>query len=317
MEIITSGCLKYPTKTGQIMTITIGNMHLEGSALIYIASDRNFFKLNKLEIALKNYDAGLDAVNDMLQGKLDIAVTTEYPLVGKAYKKEKIKSIASIVKADYEFLVARKDRGILDIADLKGKKIGLRRDTIPEFYLGRFLSIHSLNIKDVHIANMNISQSETALLDGEIDAIVDWQPYTDSILKRLGNNAVKWPVQSNQATYGLLVCRDDWIAKNSDAIDRFLKALSEAEKFSAENLSVVKSIVKKAMNFSDAYLDRVWEQNQFSVSIDQSLILAMEDEARWMIRNNLTTEKLIPNFLEYIHENNLEAIKPESVSIIR
>ena len=36
-----------------------------------------------------------------------------------------------------------------------------------------------------------------------------------------------------------------------------------------------------------------------------------------MISNNLTTEKQVPNFLDYIHEDDLKAIKPESVNIIR
>jgi NitT/TauT family transport system substrate-binding protein len=43
----------------------------------------------------------------------------------------------------------------------------------------------------------------------------------------------------------------------------------------------------------------------------------MEDEARWMIKNNLTTEKTVPDFLDYIYVDGLEAVKPEVVSIVR
>jgi NitT/TauT family transport system substrate-binding protein len=43
----------------------------------------------------------------------------------------------------------------------------------------------------------------------------------------------------------------------------------------------------------------------------------MEDEARWMIKNKLTTEKQVPDFLSYIYEDGLKAIKPEAVKIIR
>ena len=71
------------------------------------------------------------------------------------------------------------------------------------------------------------------------------------------------------------------------------------------------------MNFDDAYLEIIWQRYQFSLSLDQSLILAMEDEAMWMIKNNLTAEKNVPNFLDYIYEDGLKAIKPEAVEIIR
>ncbi len=36
-----------------------------------------------------------------------------------------------------------------------------------------------------------------------------------------------------------------------------------------------------------------------------------------MISNNLTTEKQVPDFLNFIYEDALKAIKPESVNIIR
>jgi hypothetical protein len=36
-----------------------------------------------------------------------------------------------------------------------------------------------------------------------------------------------------------------------------------------------------------------------------------------MISNNLTTEKTIPNFLDYIYTDALKAVKPDAVKIIR
>ena len=43
----------------------------------------------------------------------------------------------------------------------------------------------------------------------------------------------------------------------------------------------------------------------------------MEDEARWLITSNLTAEKQVPNFLGYVKEDALKAVKPEVVDIIR
>jgi NitT/TauT family transport system substrate-binding protein len=71
------------------------------------------------------------------------------------------------------------------------------------------------------------------------------------------------------------------------------------------------------MNFDDAYLEIIWQRYQFSLSLDQSLILAMEDEARWMIKNKLTKENQVPNFMNYLYLDGLKAVKPEAVNIIR
>jgi NitT/TauT family transport system substrate-binding protein len=43
----------------------------------------------------------------------------------------------------------------------------------------------------------------------------------------------------------------------------------------------------------------------------------MEDEARWMIENKLTTKTTIPNFLDYLYLDGLLTVKPEAVNIIR
>jgi NitT/TauT family transport system substrate-binding protein len=61
----------------------------------------------------------------------------------------------------------------------------------------------------------------------------------------------------------------------------------------------------------------IWGRYQFLLSLDQSLITAMEDEARWMIENNLAAETEVPDFLDYIYADGLEAIRPEAVNIIR
>jgi len=77
------------------------------------------------------------------------------------------------------------------------------------------------------------------------------------------------------------------------------------------------AILQKRLHLKDSYVKSIWLRNQFSLSLDHSLILAMEDEARWMIQNKLTDEKTVPNFLDYINESGLKAVKPEVANIIR
>ena len=78
-----------------------------------------------------------------------------------------------------------------------------------------------------------------------------------------------------------------------------------------------RAIVQKRRNYEDPYMAAVWPSYQYSLSLGQSLITAMEDEARWMIKNYLIAEKRGPDFLNYIYEDALKAIKPEAVNIVR
>jgi NitT/TauT family transport system substrate-binding protein len=114
-----------------------------------------------------------------------------------------------------------------------------------------------------------------------------------------------------------MIASNDWITQNPELIRRFLKSLAQAEEYLIRNPAEAKRIVQQQLNLDSDYMETVWSQNQFSLFLDQSLILAMEDEARWMIDNQLTTETQVPDFLNYIYEDGLKAVKPQAVNILR
>jgi NitT/TauT family transport system substrate-binding protein len=313
--VITFGSWSCSKKTE---SITIGTPLNESSALIYIAEDQHFFTGNGLNVTLRDYDFGALALHGMLRGEADIALATEFPLVVKALQKEKVRTIGSIGKFEFVYLIGRKDRGIEKISDLKGKKVGTARQTIAEFYLGRYLNLHGMNFEEITFVDVQKSgQGADAIVNGDIDAIVTQQPQVTSIGERLGANGVVWPVQSGQAMFSPIICRDEWITHHPELVTRLLKSLAQAEEYVMNHPVEAKAILQKRLNLKDSYAKTVWLRNQFSLSLDQSLILAMEDEARWMIKNNLTSEKQVPDFVNYIYVDGLKAVKPEAVNIVR
>jgi NitT/TauT family transport system substrate-binding protein len=139
----------------------------------------------------------------------------------------------------------------------------------------------------------------------------------NSVKDRLGENAVVWPAQSGQPLHGLIISSNAWITKHPEGTRRFLKSLAQAEDYLIRHPEEAKAILQKRLNLDAAYVKIAWSQNQFSLSLDQALIATMEDEARWMIANGLTSEKKVPDFMNYIYEDGLKAITPEAVNIIR
>lgn len=321
VTLVGSGQWPFPnsgtTDSGTSDSITIGNAQsLECDTLTYIAEDQNFFAQNDLNVTIRDYTSGMEAVKALSNGSVDIAATAEFPLVKAALNQEKISAMVSIDKSMLQDIIGRKDRGIENISDFKGKRIGVTLGTIAQFYLGRFLTLHGINLQDVTVVNINPSESVDALTKGAIDAIIIWQPYANTVENDLGDNAAIWPVQSSQTTYIVEVAKNDWIAQHPDTVRRYVKSLAQAEEYFVQHPDQTKSMMQKKLNYTDAYMAAVWDKNQFSISLDQSLVTAMEDEGRWMIKNNLTTEKTIPNFMDYIYTKGLEEVKPEAVNII-
>jgi NitT/TauT family transport system substrate-binding protein len=304
---------------GKVESITIGYSPFEATALFWIAEDRHFFSQNSLNAIPHKFDTGASALDGMLRGEVNIVIgTSEFPLAGRAFGKERMRIIGSADRAEFINLIGRKDRGIEKVSDLKGKRIGTTFGTVAHFHLARFLHLHRLDMQDVTLVDVRTPKEwVNAVVDGDIDAIATAQPYANSAKDRLGPNAIVWPAQSGQPLYGLIITSDEWITKHPELGEKFLKSLVQAEQYLVDHPAEAKAIVQSRLNLDTAYIEIVWAQNQFSISLDQALIATMEDEARWMIKNGLTTEKQVPDFVNFIYVDGLKAVKPEAVSIIR
>jgi ABC-type nitrate/sulfonate/bicarbonate transport system substrate-binding protein len=304
---------------GKEESITVGYSPFESATLFYIAADRRFFSQNGLNVIPRKYDTGFATLGGLLNHEVDMVVgTADFPVVGRALQKENLLIIGNMDKAELIYLLGRKDRGIEKVSDLRGKRIGTTFGTVAHFHLGRFLNLHGMNIQDINLVDLKTPEEwVNAVVDGDIDAVATAQPYASFVKNRLGENGVVWPAQSGQPVHGLVISSSEWIAKHPDGTRRFLQSLAQAEEYLLRHPAEAKAILQKQLNVDAAYVETLWSQNQFSLSLDQALIVTMEDEARWMISNKLTTEKQVPDFFSYIDEDGLKGIKPEAVNIIR
>jgi ABC-type nitrate/sulfonate/bicarbonate transport system substrate-binding protein len=214
------------------------------------------------------------------------------------------------------YLVARTDKGSYSASDLEGKTIGVSLGTALQFYLGRYLDVNGVNQSRVKLVNLDFAETPNALSNGTVDAAVTFQPYVDQIQNLLPNITVLLPIQSNQFGYFEATCTRNWAATHSDLIVRFLKSLIQAENFNINNQNQAISLVAKDLNYTDAYTASVWSDYQYSVTLSQSFVLLMQEEARWLISNNLTSATSVPNFLNYVYVDGMKSVRPDSVNII-
>ena len=298
-------------------SVSFGAIPSGSALLVYIAQDRGFFRDEGLNVSVKDYPTGVATTDALLRKEVDIAWTAEFPMLSRAFAREHISIFAVSSRFSDQFLFGLKDRGIGAVSDLKGKTVGLPLKTIAEFYLARFLELNGMNIQDVSLVSVLPPRSMEAITQVSVDAVVTWEPYTSRIKEQLAGRIVFWPVQSGQAGFGVMVGRNDWLSRRQEVVKQYLRSLVRAQDYLVHNPGSAKDILRKRVDYDDAFLETFWSENQFGLTLDQALITAMEDEARWMIANRLTRESEVPDFLDYINEKGLKAIKPEAVNIIR
>ena len=302
--------------TGDVQSITLGIYPSEYNSLIYLANDRHYFSANGLEVTFKSYPSGSTAVHGLLNGEVDIATASEFVVVNNALQNASLYALGTVSKYLNVYLIARTDTGINSVSDLEGKKVGLSIGTANQFFLGRFLEINGLNQSKVTLVNLNFAETPNALANGTVDAVVTNPPYTNQIQTLLDNKTQVWPLQSNQYGYFEATCSKNWATAHTDLIERFLKAIVQAESFNINHQDQAIALVAKDLNYTETYTASIWGDYQYSVGLDQSFILLMQEEGRWLIRNNLTNATSIPDFLNFIYANGLKSVKPQAVNIL-
>ena len=284
------------------------------SLLVFTAQEKGFFEKHGLDMSFKEYGAGVLAADGVLKGEVDMATAAEFLLVRHNLEGTDLSTIASVSRINDCELIARKDRGIAAIADLKGRRIATTSGTALEFFLEYFLGTHAIPISTVALVNLKPSETVDAFTSGAVDAMVAFSPYTFQARQKLGPRVLSWPLQEKQFYYFLIISKAEFLKARSNAAERFLSALLEAETFVSEHRAEAQSILMRRLNLNEAYASSIWSQQAYDVRLDQHLLRLMEDQARWLLKRK--GKQGIPNYLNHIDWHPLEKIKPDAVGLI-
>lgn len=304
-----------PAGPPEKLVIAGGNQPNNGS--VYVALAKGYFAHEGLDVTFHPYPSGKDALNSVLEGKADMAIPAETPIMFSGLRGEKLAVVATIAASDkIPAIIARKDRGISSPGDLKGKKTGVYLGTTSQFFLDIWLTSHRIPREGVRVVNLKPEEMVDALVNGDVDAISIWNPQAHRAQKELGANAVAFYGEGiYRITFGL-VAAPSLVKEKPETVKRVLRALVRASNFMAQNREESIRIAAEQTKTDKVAIGDVWNDYSFAVTLDQSFLTALEDEARWAIKNKLTEATQVPNYLNFIYLDGLKAVRPEGVTII-
>ncbi|MBI5418680.1 MAG: NrtA/SsuA/CpmA family ABC transporter substrate-binding protein [Deltaproteobacteria bacterium] len=307
-----------PKTAGPPEKVTIAVSRNPNACLVHIASSKNYFVEEGLAVTLHPCTHGKAALEAMLEGKADIGTVGDTPITLAAIEGKPIRVLAAIMDSDRDtVIVGRKDRGISRPADLKGKRIAVTRGTTGDFFLNSFLTTHGIATRDVSAVDLVPGGLEEALIAGKVDAASTWNPHAIRLRSALGEGAVTFFSETIYPQAFGLVSTRDYIGRKPEVIPKVLRALIRAETFQRENPDRSQGIVADAIGTDKDLIRKIWPFYNFRVTLDQSLIINMENQARWAIGSRMTEKRQFPNFLQFIHPDCLVTVKPEAVTVIR
>jgi ABC-type nitrate/sulfonate/bicarbonate transport system substrate-binding protein len=288
-----------------------------GSAALYVARDKGFFRDEGVDPTFTVYPSGVLALAAVIDGSADFATCAETPIARAALDGKPLAVVATLARVQRSnLIVARRDKGVASAGDLKGKRVGLAKSSAADFLLHIYLIASGIDPKGVEVVYMKPDEVVGALTSGRVEAVCTWPPYTTKLISELGDGAV---VLDSPGLYTLkwnVSVRRDLTSRDPDLIVRFLRAVAKADDYIAEHPDEARSITAKAVGVDTTTIKAMWNDYRMSVMLDQSLLLSLEDEARWMRASESTRQPGIPNFLEYVYTGGLRAVRPANVRIV-
>ena len=318
------GCEKSPSPdAGQrgaepLEKITVAYTVQPQSTLIHVAVAKGYFAAEGLEVQSLIHTFGKASLQSLLDHKADFAAVAETPFMLNVLKGEKIFVIANIEASNMNnAIVARKDSGISVAGDLKGKRIGFTPGTTSDFFLDSILTANGLTRQEIEPVALKPEEMQEAIMARKVDAVCTWNYPLTQIRQQLGSGGtIIYDREIYTETFNI-AAQQDFVQKNPETVKRFLRAAIKAENFVVNNPEEAQSIVSAATKTDRDLVREVWSAFSYQVVLDQRLLITLEDETRWAMKNKLTDKTVMPVYRDFIHFDSLRAVKPEVVRINR
>lgn len=321
LALITLGALIYERWNSQSagIPLRIAVSQTPLSTPFFVAAEKGFFREQGLNVQLQLYPGGHKCFESLIQGKVDLATSSDSVIMFNSFKRDDFSVLSSFVQSDNDIkIVAHPDLAVKTASDLVGKRVGIIPNSASEFFLYTLLLVNGIPASDITMVPLPANKMSEALAKQQVDAVSVWEPYGYETLSHF-----KKPPQTIRAqglynlSFNLLSMRHSATdIRNRESHQRLLQALSKATKFIARYPDTAQHIAATQLKMSPAAIRHSWQDYVFSLSLSNSLISTLESEAHWAVSQQRVVNQQIPDYRSYINGSALLAAEP-SASLIR
>ena len=208
-----------------------------GSSAMAVGQAQGYFEQEGLQLELVSFNSGPPAIAALMAGDVDVCFlghgATYFLLEGCA----DVIAVESLSNA--EQILVRADAGVEDMAGLRGMTLATPFGTSGENFAEMVLALYGMDRQDLEMVNYDVAGAVTAFLNGTVDAVSLWAPYTTEILTRASGRAqVLEDCRDFRDQFALpmsWVSTDAFIDADPDRTVRFVRALYRCLDWRAEH----------------------------------------------------------------------------------
>jgi ABC-type nitrate/sulfonate/bicarbonate transport system substrate-binding protein len=285
---------------------------------IYVAQERRVFPERGLDVTLRPFLLGKQALQAVLDGQADIALVADTPFMLAVLRGEPIAALGTVFESRQTMAIfARKDSGIVGAAALGNTKVATVTGTNAEYFLDTMLDVHGVGRDGVSILAVKPDQLVGVLKAGQVDAVTVWHPDLARLEQELGTAGLTIYGEDFFVYRFLIVGKKTFIDTHPVELERLLASIEASNALIRADPGRARALLGQRLGMAPALLAKAFNPLDFTLTLDQSLLLALSNQARWAETKEIVPRAQIPDFLEFIREAPLTRFAPSANKIIR
>lgn len=230
-----------------------------GCFAFYVARDLKLFEQAGLAPTYVKFTAGPPMFAAFQSSSIDVSWGGAAPAVIGVAQGVPLK-IISLEASTQNALVARKDRQIRSLADVKGKKIGTVKGSAAYFAMVKLLQMNGLD-KQYTFLDMQMPSLLPAFAKGDVDAIWAWEPWASKAEAEDGLRIAD-EIDIFRAYPGApFMARTGWLQDQPEAARRFLKAIHVAQQAYAKDPGVAVRVMAREVGIPETMARKVFDHD--------------------------------------------------------
>lgn len=306
-----------PSPASAARPLVIGVSPALTAALTIIADQQGYFTQQGVDVEVRVIESGTRAVAMMLADEIDVSESTPFMLVKNRFERKDFQIYAQVsVAGNDNMIVARRDRAISALGDLRGKRVGVLKNGFPNYVLDLMLLGAGFDASQVKLVPEENSRLAPLLEAGTLDAACLYGGWADKAASLLGANAIVFHDEKIVRVTVVHASKIRTLQRRPDLFPRLLRAYLQAEEYVRRNPEAALKTVVDYLKIDMERARRVWKPTMTHVALEQALVKDMENLAQWQLETGQVKAASVPNALELIHFESLASVDPRRVTIV-
>lgn len=251
--VMTASMVACGNKKEEVQTektkLTVGVMGSIDAVPLVIAEQNGYFEEEGVDLDLQIFKAANDRDAALQAGELDGVLCDETAI--SIYQNSGIDMKITGTTNGSWTLVAGKDSGITSLSDLKGKKVGISKNTMIEYLADDIALSNGLEVSDIEkVAIPAMPARLEALKNNQIDAAILPAPFNDTAVADGGVEITK--IYNKDIMISVTAFLQEVIDKDANAIKGFYNAYNKAIEFiNSNDISEYEDIIISTVGYSE------------------------------------------------------------------